>query len=49
MDEVYEECDCCEGSGQQYSQHGLVECVNCDGSGLVPHECEFDYEIEDGR
>jgi hypothetical protein len=24
-------------------------CVNCDGSGLVPHECEFDYEIEDGR
>jgi len=49
-DEVYEECDCCEGSGQQYSQSGLVECVNCDGGGLVPHDCcehEHWYEDED--
>ena len=34
-DEVMEECPICEGEGEDAGG----ECVNCRGTGLVPHEC----------
>lgn len=34
-DEIMEECPICEGEGEDAGG----ECVNCRGTGLVPHEC----------
>lgn len=34
-DEPMEECPICEGEGED----DAGECVNCHGTGLVPHDC----------
>ena len=43
--EVYENCGICHGTGVVASydlldRENRYPCVNCDGSGLVPHDCD---------